>query len=85
MLTASSISRADLASFSCVVLANLFTAQQCYFALRERPLQSREHLLRNDFRFRAPLTPVGNGRHCHVTTSMIENGRLGRAKVKNKL
>ena len=57
MLTASSISRAGLASFSCLVLTNLFTVQQCYFALRKHPSRSREHyVLRNNFRFRAPLT-----------------------------
>ena len=44
MLTVSSISCAGLASFGCLVLANLFTAEQCYFELREHPLRSREHL-----------------------------------------
>ena len=33
------------------------------------------------------FTLAGNGRqlNCHVATSMIENGRLGRVKMKNKL
>ena len=33
------------------------------------------------------LTLIGNGHqlNCHMETSMIENGRLGPAKVENKL
>ena len=79
VLTASSISHAGLVSFSCLVLANSFTAQQ-YVIWHYASM--RAFLLCNDFRFREPLTDTPSNGQCSMyQLKSITNARRMHARV----